>query len=117
MVAAAHDHVGVAKGLRLDTPQAAVVRTNGSPRPPQAHEAGSEFVVKAGKQISLTSGKDMGVKVEKKLVVDAGDEFTVKCGAASFSMKKNGDIVIKGKKITVKGSDKVTIKGAKVHEN
>lgn len=36
---------------------------------------------------------------------------------ASFSMKKNGDIVIKGKKITVKGSDKVTIKGAKVHEN
>jgi len=32
-------------------------------------------------------------------------------------MKKNGDVTIKGKKITVKGSGDVIIKGSKIKEN
>ena len=32
-------------------------------------------------------------------------------------MKKNGDIIIKGKKITIKGSGEVIVKGSKVKAN
>jgi type VI secretion system secreted protein VgrG len=32
-------------------------------------------------------------------------------------MKKNGDITIEGKKITVKGSGDVVVKGSKITEN
>ena len=32
-------------------------------------------------------------------------------------MKKNGDITLKGKKITVKGSGDVVLKGSKIAQN
>ena len=32
-------------------------------------------------------------------------------------MKKNGDITIKGEKITIKGSGDVIVKGSKIAEN
>ena len=50
-------------------------------------------------------------------MIDAGDQITLKTGKASIVMKKNGDIVIKGKKITTKGSGDVVIKGSKVGIN
>jgi type VI secretion system secreted protein VgrG len=37
--------------------------------------------------------------------------MTLKSGKASMVMKKNGDIRISGKNITVKGGGKVTIRG------
>ncbi len=32
-------------------------------------------------------------------------------------MKKNGDVTVKGKKITIKGSGDVVIKGSKIAQN
>ena len=57
--------------------------------------------------------------------MDAGDSVTIKTGDASISMKKNGDIHIKGKNIKIEGSGKiqveassdVNIKGSKVTNN
>jgi type VI secretion system secreted protein VgrG len=49
--------------------------------------------------------------VTKKLAIMVGDEITIKTGDAMISMKKNGEILIKGKAITVDGSD-VTIKAS-----
>jgi type VI secretion system secreted protein VgrG len=81
--------------------------------------------VSIGESRSHKVGKDDTVKVGKNFVVDAGDSITIKTGDASISMKKNGDIQIKGKnikldgsgKIDVKASSDVNIKGSKVTNN
>jgi type VI secretion system secreted protein VgrG len=78
----------------------------------------------AGKR-STQIGKDDMLQVGKKLVMQAGDEIVLKTGSASITMKKNGDIVIKGKDITLQASGKITgkassnvvLKGAKVLNN
>jgi type VI secretion system secreted protein VgrG len=65
------------------------------------------------------------LEVGKKLVISAADEIVLKTGDASITMKKNGDITVSGKNITLKGSGKVNvkadgdvvIKGSKVTQN
>ncbi len=83
-----------------------------------------ETVTISGKR-SHDVGKDDMLNVGKKLTMVAADQITLQTGEASIIMKKNGDIVIKGKDITLKGSGKinakasgdVTIKGSKVKQN
>lgn len=79
--------------------------------------------VGAGRQTSI--GEDDQLSVGKNLLIDAGDEIILRTGSASISMKKNGDIVIEGKNITldgsgeikIKASSDVTIKGRKINQN
>jgi type VI secretion system secreted protein VgrG len=74
---------------------------------------------------TVNVGKDDKLAVAKILSVEAGDEITFKTGEASITMKKNGDITIKGNninlegsgKIVVKASSDVVIKGSKVTAN
>ncbi|MES1265730.1 MAG: type VI secretion system tip protein TssI/VgrG [Variovorax sp.] len=69
--------------------------------------------------------KEATLSVGKKLLIDAADEITIKSGEASIILKKNGDITIKGKNITLQGSGKVNvkadgdviIKGSKISQN
>ena len=70
--------------------------------------------IKANHSESVT--KNYTLKA-KKIQLTADDEITFKTGSASIIMKKNGDIQIKGKKITVKGSGDVIIKGSNIKEN
>jgi type VI secretion system secreted protein VgrG len=78
-----------------------------------------------GDNQTVTVGKDGAITIGKKLVIDVGDEITIKTGQASIVMKKNGEITIKGKdisidgsgKINVKASSDVVIKGSKVGQN
>lgn len=53
----------------------------------------------------------------KKVTIEAKDEVLLKTGEATLIMKKNGDILINGKKIDIKGSGDVVIKGSKIAEN
>lgn len=53
----------------------------------------------------------------KKIQITADDEINFKTGQAEIIMKKNGNITIKGNKITVNGSGDVIIKGSKILEN
>jgi type VI secretion system secreted protein VgrG len=46
------------------------------------------------------------------LIIDAGDEVVIKAGDASITLKKNGDIVLKGKNLTTDASGKVSVKAA-----
>jgi type VI secretion system secreted protein VgrG len=83
-----------------------------------------EAVTVSGKR-SHSVGKDDTLSVGKKLLIDAGEEIVLRTGSASVTLKKNGDIVIKGKDITVDGSGKINvkassdviIKGSKVSQN
>ena len=53
----------------------------------------------------------------KKIQFMAEDQIVLKTGKAEIVMKKNGDILIKGKKIQVKGSGDVIVKGSKIKQN
>jgi type VI secretion system secreted protein VgrG len=81
---------------------------------------------------TVTVAKDLQEKIEgkhreevakeymvsaKKMQFVAEDEISLKTGSAEIIMKKNGDITIKGNKISVKGSGDVIIKGSKIKEN
>jgi len=50
-------------------------------------------------------------------MLEAEDELTIKVGKATLVMKKNGDITMNGKKITIKGDGDVVVKGSKIAEN
>jgi len=86
---------------------------------------GKDETVSIGESRTHQIGKDDGLDVGKNLMVKAGDQIVLKTGSASIIMKKNGNITIEGKDITVKASGKVnvkaastvTIKGSKVLQN
>ena len=101
---------------------------------------GSNKTLTVGKNLSETIddsqtvkiGKDLTEKVAgihreevkkdfmlqaKKIQITADDQIHIKTGKAEIIMKKNGNISIKGKKISVKGSGDVIIKGSKIKEN
>jgi len=78
-----------------------------------------------GKDYSVSVTGSESRNVGKKLVISAGDSILLECGAASISMKKNGDIKISGKKVVVdasatldlKASGAIKVKGATIAEN
>jgi type VI secretion system secreted protein VgrG len=101
---------------------------------------GRDRTLKVGKNLTetikenqaVTIGKDFKENIEgkhnvevkqeatlkaKKVQITADDEISLQTGDASIIMKKNGDITIKGGKITVKGSGDVVVKGSKIAEN
>lgn len=70
----------------------------------QSNTIGGAQTNDVSKDRTTSVGKNDSLKVAKKLTIDAGDEILIKTGGASIHMKKNGDIVIKGKNIKVKGT-------------
>lgn len=79
--------------------------------------AGKNVSVSAGDNMSGTAGKDVSISAGKKMVLTAADEISIVTGSASIVLKKNGDITIDGKKISIKGSGDIVIKGQKILEN
>jgi type VI secretion system secreted protein VgrG len=92
-------------------------------------EAESQDIdIKASKKnIQITGKEKISIKAEDKdLVIEAGkkkvkitspDQIFLKCGGASISMAKSGNIVIKGAKVNIKGSGPVTVKGTPIKLN
>jgi type VI secretion system secreted protein VgrG len=66
--------------------------------------------ISGGQTISV--GKKGQLTVKQQLIIDAGDEVVIKAGDASITLKKNGDIVLKGKNLTTDASGKVSVKAA-----
>ena len=80
-------------------------------------KAGEDYSVSVGKNMTFTVAEDFALNGGKKGVIEIADELMIKCGKASFTLKKNGDILINGKKIQIKGSGDVVIKGSKILQN
>jgi type VI secretion system secreted protein VgrG len=86
---------------------------------------GKNETISVAENRTTSVDKNDTLNVAKKLVISAGDEISIKTGDASITMKKNGEIKIKGKDITLEGSGKinvkassdVVIKGSKIMEN
>lgn len=53
----------------------------------------------------------------KTITLKAEDKLEIKVGSASITMKKSGDIDIKGKNINLKGSGNIIVKGSKIGMN
>jgi len=71
----------------------------------------------SGKKTTITAGDDFTISGAKKGLIDIADELTIQCGKAVIQMKKNGDILIDGKKINVKGSGEIVMKAKKILQN
>lgn len=101
---------------------------------------GADHTESIGKSMSLTVAEDVTMAIGKSLQVDIGtdhtenvsknytlnaktitlqadDKLEIKVGSASITVKKNGDIDIKGKNINLKGSGNVILKGSKIGMN
>lgn len=73
---------------------------------------GKDDTVSVEANRSASVGKNDSLDVAKKLVISAGDEISITAGQASITMKKNGEIKIKGKDITLEGSGKINVKAS-----
>jgi len=82
--------------------------TNGHRK--QAVDKDETLSVVGGRQ--QTVNKSDQLQVGERLVLTAGQEIVLQVGDATFTMKKNGDVYVKGNNILVDGSGKVSIKGA-----
>jgi len=65
---------------------------------------GENVDLKVGEDQTLTVGQNLTEDVGRNWLIEAGDSITIKVGAASIVMKKDGSIQIKGTKIAVKGN-------------
>jgi type VI secretion system secreted protein VgrG len=64
---------------------------------------GAAKMVQVALSSSETVGETSSLKA-KKVTITADDELTIKVGGAQMTMKKNGDITIKGNNIKIKGT-------------
>ncbi len=106
----------------------------------QSETIGDNKTTKVGGNHSEVISKNMEIQISKNLTEKVGGSYTetvtkdskhsastitfsaekeivLKTGSAKIVMKKNGDITISGKNITVKGSGNVVLKGSKVTAN
>jgi type VI secretion system secreted protein VgrG len=74
------------------------------------------WTVSVGKDHKEETSKNYSLTA-KQIYIEGQDQIEIKSGSASIMLKKNGDIEIKGGKISVKGSGDVVIKGSKIGEN
>ncbi len=80
-------------------------------------DVGANASIVVGRNATIQSGQDLHVICGKKGVIEVSDQLTIKCGQSSFTLKKSGDIQIKGKKINIKASGDIKLKGSKISEN
>ena len=65
--------------------------------------------LQVGKTLSSNVGEKSYETVGKQKAIDVGDQLIITVGASRLVMKKDGTILLKGKEISVEGSDKINI--------
>jgi type VI secretion system secreted protein VgrG len=83
----------------------------------RSESIGNNVEETVGKVRTVSSGDNMNFSSDKETYIEAADKITLKCGGSTFTMKSNGDIVLKGSNLTIKGSGNVVVKGAKIGSN
>jgi type VI secretion system secreted protein VgrG len=78
---------------------------------------GGGETISVSKDRSTSVGQNESVHAGKTISIEAGDEIVLTAGSASITLKKNGDISIEGKQISINGSGNVIIKGQKILQN
>jgi type VI secretion system secreted protein VgrG len=105
------EEVGAGKSSKVGSDSSEEVGSN------KTIDAGEDIGVTSGKKMILTAGDDFTISGAKKGLIDIADELTIQCGKAVIQMKKNGDIIVEGKKISMKASGDIVMKGKKILQN
>ena len=79
--------------------------------------AGKSLSLSAGERMTLSAGDNLTLVGEKKGLLVIEDQLVIRVGEAAIVMKKNGDILISGAKISVLGTGDVKVRGAKTTAN
>ncbi|KIG18597.1 VgrG protein [Enhygromyxa salina] len=79
--------------------------------------AGANLSISAGKDLAVTAKGELTIAGKKKGLIELESDLTIKVGKASITLSKNGEIVLAGTKISVKGKDSITLKAKKVNQN
>jgi type VI secretion system secreted protein VgrG len=79
--------------------------------------AGQNVALSAGKHVNVSAGQNVNVAAGKSAGIVVADKLTIQCGDATVTLKKNGDVSIAAKKLSVRASGEVSIKGSKVKLN
>ncbi|NVB38748.1 type VI secretion system tip protein VgrG [Pseudenhygromyxa sp. WMMC2535] len=90
-----------------------------------SHSAGKDLSQSAGANMSLSVGEELSVAAtgqvsiagKHKGVIEFEDELTLKVGKASITLKKNGQVVVEGATIDVKGKKSINLEARKVNQN
>ncbi|MFO7561755.1 MAG: type VI secretion system tip protein TssI/VgrG [Enhygromyxa sp.] len=88
-----------------------------SARKDLSESAGQNLSISAGKDLKLDAGEQLSAQAKKKGLIELGEELMIKVGKASITLKKNGEIVLDGAEISVKGKKSITLKAKKVNQN
>ncbi len=80
-------------------------------------EADNNVGIKAGQNLSGEAGKEIILNAGTKVTIVAASEMTLAVGSATIVLKKNGDITLSGKKLSVKASGDIVMKGSKISQN
>ncbi len=68
-----------------------------------SQSTGENESVTVGKNATEQVGQNKTIKVGKTLTITAGDAINITCGSSTISVKKDGTIAIKGKKLSIDG--------------
>ena len=74
----------------------------------------SNYSVSVAKNKNETVDKDSIEKIAKKRLFDVGETFAIVCGSSKLTMKKDGTIILEGKKIKIDGETQVQMDSKKV---
>lgn len=86
-------------------------------------EKDQEIAVKGARKVTIQKdsthdvAKSATYKAGGQIVIDGGDEVMIQSGKARIQLKKNGDIVISGKKIQIDATGDIVMKGQKIKQN
>ncbi|BCW90415.1 hypothetical protein sos41_35840 [Alphaproteobacteria bacterium SO-S41] len=88
-------------------------------------EAATSASFKAQKGMEVQCDGSVRVAAGRRLTITSDDEIAFACGAATLTLKKDGNIVLKGKDVAIDGSGRInlkaaadiTMKGAKINQN
>ena len=80
-------------------------------------EGGNDTNMSSGKKMKIESGDNMVIVCKKKGTLNCNDQLTVHVGSAKVILKKSGDVTVECKKLDVKASGKIKIKGSNIEMN
>jgi len=108
------DHeIGVGGGQKINVKDDYSLEVKGD----ASVEVKGDHETSAKGEVKIDAKKDVEIKSGKKIKIDGGDEIKLECGKASITLKKSGDIVIKGKNIDMKADSNIQMKGSKIAGN
>lgn len=79
--------------------------------------AKKNYDLDVGEKLKVSVTNDMIIIGKKKGTLNLNKQLTIHVGNAKMILKKNGDIMVEGKKVNVKASGAVAIKGSKIGMN